>query len=144
MNSLQAIIDTLTNSVDHLLREWKIHNYTKKIKHRDSNTILSWNIFPVTVQQLEFMYQELCKIFKEKLRQINGEVIWYEGLNGEIWDRQFNQFTVQKAFISEVYWYDPEIFGYVRILHEKDKYRKEKEWISVDIDVVVNSAWFYQ
>ncbi len=142
MNDTEEIVQRLRKLVDGVISKNQVATFTRKVKHRGNNTILSWNVFPGNASLLKAVFEELCLALKEALEDINGEIIRYEGIRGEIWDRRYDQFVILEGCLHEVYWYDPEIFGYIRVLHEKDKLSKEKEWVSVDVDLVMDSAWF--
>ncbi len=143
MSSLQEIMQAVTDIVDGILGRYQIEKFTKKVRTRGSNTIISWNVFPESLSLLEDVFKNLTARLDDYLKGINGEVIRFENAHGEIWDRHYNQFVVIRSFISEVYWYDPEIFAYIRVLHELDKISSERrQWISIDVDLVTDSAWF--
>ncbi len=62
---------------------------------------------------------------------------------GKIIDSGKVSFVVKRAHIWECYFYEPELFLYLRLLEEKDP-AKEKTWISMDFDLIKNSAWFVE
>ena len=52
-------------------------------------------------------------------------------------------FLINQAKIWEIYFYENEIFMYARLLLEESLDKNNfKKWISLDIDTVIDSAWF--
>jgi hypothetical protein len=118
------------------------------IREKDQNLTVSYNIY----NNLSVNWAKLTKllelIFEGKNLIPKGEVITHLGSGGKIIDSGLRSFEVVRSKIWECYFYDPEEFMYVRALWERDLQKKDKvtdldlEWISVDIDLVRDSAWF--
>ena len=57
-------------------------------------------------------------------------------------DTGMQEFQINFGESWDVYLYEPEIFVYIRLLLESKIINPEERWISLDIDVINNSAWF--
>ncbi len=113
----------------------------KKMK-RENNTIMTWNVYPNPPEKINKIFVDLEKIISRILKHpIDGELICYEIKAGQILDGGVNAFSILQGFNWDLYLYQPEIFIYIRLQHESDL-DVTNEWISIDIDLVNNSAWF--
>ncbi|MHA2306159.1 MAG: hypothetical protein ACXACU_12290, partial [Candidatus Hodarchaeales archaeon] len=61
---------------------------------------------------------------------------------GGITDSGTQEFQIIRGKSWEVYLYDPETFIYIRLLNESRIADPFDKWLSIDIDIVENSAWF--
>ncbi len=113
-----------------------------KIQTRENNTIITCNIFLNEGGYLEDLFQKITEVFEKTLEKINGETIHYELTKGKILDTGIQEFQIDLAKVWDIYLYDPEIFIYVRLLVESKLAQPKNSWISLDIDVITNSAWF--
>ncbi|NHJ02790.1 MAG: hypothetical protein EAX86_11690 [Candidatus Heimdallarchaeota archaeon] len=113
-----------------------------KKKQRNNNTIISWNIHPSFETPLEYLIPELLNVIEAKLEEIQGEVIHFTITSGDISNTGYKEFKIISGHSWEIYLYSPETFIYLRLLLETKKGHPEEKWISIDIDIVSESAWF--
>ena len=103
---------------------------------------VTWNIFPTANLDLTDLLQMLAKTIANNLKDINGEIIEFNLANGKIRDRGVQEFQILTGKTWEVYLYEPETFIYLRLLYESRTDDPDKKWISIDMDIVLDSAWF--
>ncbi|MFX1505650.1 MAG: hypothetical protein ACFFDC_06000 [Promethearchaeota archaeon] len=113
-----------------------------KIKKRKQNIIITWNIYPGDKIHLEEFFQTITKTIDRSLKDINGEIIYCSLTNGEIRDRGVQEFQIHMGKTWEIYLYDPETYIALRLLYESRLSSPLDKWLSIDIDVIVESAWF--
>jgi hypothetical protein len=141
------ILQNLIMQISDIARSNK-KNTGPTIREKDQNLTVSYNIYNNLSVNWMKLTNLLELIFEGKNLIPKGEVITHLGLGGKIIDSGLQSFEVVKSKIWECYFYDPEEFLYVRVLWERDLQKKDKitdlniEWISVDIDLVRDSAWF--
>ncbi|MHA1973831.1 MAG: hypothetical protein ACTSW1_12615 [Candidatus Hodarchaeales archaeon] len=142
------VITDIIDSVEKFITSQELdRNISKpvKIKKSNNNMIISWNIYFNSMDQFEKNFLFLEKLINRCLTNIQGEIIFYNVSHGTISDhttKVFQDFSINKAKLWDVYLYKPEIFIYIRLLHESIRQQTNKNWISIDIDVVRKSAWF--
>ncbi|MHA2202516.1 MAG: hypothetical protein ACW991_02395 [Candidatus Hodarchaeales archaeon] len=113
-----------------------------RINKRKQNITITWNIYPIDRIRLEDLFQILTKTAEENLKDINGEIIHCTLTNGIIRDRGVEEFQIHSGKTWEIYLYDPEIYVDVRLLYESRITQPLDKWLSIDIDIVLESAWF--
>jgi hypothetical protein len=113
-----------------------------RIVERKQNTIITWNIYPEAKIQLEDLFQIITKTIESSLKNINGEIIYCTLTNGEIRDRGAQEFQIHKGRTWEIYLYDPETYIALRLFYESRISHPQDKWLSIDIDIVEESAWF--
>ena len=139
---IENYLDSLASEINSLVKKLQVNIIGPTFHNRENNITLSYNIHPLEfdIDQLwNICYNFLEKKFKELSK--TGEVIMYETTKGAILDQGVEYFKVKKANIFECYIYEPESFIYLRILQEYDLLQK-KQWISIDVDGIEQSAWF--
>ncbi|MHA1214938.1 MAG: hypothetical protein ACTSPG_06555 [Candidatus Hodarchaeales archaeon] len=147
-SKLPQVITNIVDLVEHFIDSQQLdRSITKPVKIRKSksNTILTWNIYFEPIELLESNFTHLENLIMKSLKNIQGEVIFYNVSHGTISDQTtevFKDFFVNKAKLWDVYLYKPEIFIYIRLMQESKRQQADKSWISLDIDIVKDSAWF--
>lgn len=140
---VSKIIEEISGGVDGYLRQVRgIEHTGPSLRMRGANSALSYNLFP-SEGEVEETWLSLLKVLGVVFKEVGrgGEIIEYSG-EGSIVDGGEKAFVVERAHLWECYIYEPEVFIYCRLLNEKDPYQTQKEWFSVDVDVVDRSAWF--
>ena len=132
---LEEIINSYYNSRSRTL--------PVRINQHKQNIIVTWNIYPGERIQLQDLFQILTKAIERSLKDINGEIIYCSLTNGEIRDRGVQEFQIHMGRTWEIYLYDPETYIDVRLLYESRISQPRDGWLSIDIDVVTESAWFF-
>ena len=118
---------------------------TLPVKQRDRgiNSILTWNIYPRNPEEVTDIFDGIQNLLSKKLVDFEeGELLMYEISEGRILDSGSDAFLISRGFSWDLYIYQPEIFVYIRLLQEKKIEKDDNEWISVDIDLIRQSAWF--
>jgi hypothetical protein len=139
---LQEIVKVLEAYLEKLLPNRK---RTLPVKQRDKgiNSILTWNIYPRTPEEVTDIFDSIQNLLSHKLVNFEGgELLMYEISEGRILDSGSDAFIISRGFSWDLYIYQPEIFVYIRLLQEKKIQTDDNEWISVDIDLIRQSAWF--
>ena len=114
-----------------------------KQRNRGINSILTWNIYPENPREAKEIFNSIQKILNQKLEDYeDGELLQYEISKGRILDSGSEAFIISRGFSWDLYIYQPEIFVYFRLLLERGLEKDTVEWISVDIDLIKQSAWF--
>lgn len=113
-----------------------------KIKKRKQNIIVTWNIYPGDKVQLKELFHTITVTIENSLKGINGEIISCSLTNGEIRDRGVQEFQIHMGKTWEIYLYDPETYISLRLLYESRLSQPQDRWLSIDIDVIAESAWF--
>jgi hypothetical protein len=114
-----------------------------KQRDRGINSILTWNIFPENPGEEIEIFDSIQKLINHKLESYEeGELLQYEISKGRILDSGSEAFIISRGFSWDLYIYQPETFIYIRLLQEKNIEKDSNEWISVDIDLIKQSAWF--
>lgn len=142
--SVPGVLRQLTLQVEHLLDEGlenRFRTHPPKIRSRADNSVVMWNIFPDHPDQLNGLYKEIEHIIDSFLADIKGEVIKLEVHSGTIHDMGVQEFHVKQGNTWDVYLYEAEDFLYFRLFHEARDHNHE-EWLSLDIDLITESAWF--
>ena len=145
-SSLPLLLQSIVNSVEDYIVSLNLNrevNKPVKIRHRELNTIISWNLFMDS--GLENVFLTIEKLIQNQLKNIQGELLKYTITNGSITDHTFetfNEFRIHRGKNWDVYLYEPETFAYIRLLIESRTDLVDKKWISLDIDLVRKSAWF--
>lgn len=144
---LPIIIQRIVNKIESLI-ETQINNRTKtrpvKIQERNQNIILSWNVYSEGKIKLEQFFHIITQVINNETKQVNGEIIQFNLVNGDIYDRGVQEFVITSGRTWDVYLYDPEIFIYIRLLLESRLNEVKEKWISIDIDIIKQSAWFVE
>ena len=139
---LQELVQALENHLDQLTPNRK-RTLPVKIKKQNQNTIITWNIYSEPQKEITGIFSDLQKIISQILEQpLDGELIYFEIKKGKIIDAGINAFSIKHGFSWDLYLYQPETFVYVRLLHETNLDSCIDAWISIDIDLIENSAWF--
>lgn len=118
---------------------------TLPVKQHDRgiNSILTWNIYPRSPEEVIDIFDSIQNLLSKKLVDFEeGELLMYEISEGRILDSGSDAFLISRGFSWDLYIYQPEIFIYIRLLQEKKIETDDNEWISVDIDLIRQSAWF--
>ena len=113
-----------------------------RITKRKQNIVITWNIYPGAKIQLNDLFLIIAKTIEKSLKDINGEIISCFLTNGEIRDRGVQEFQIHMGRTWEIYLYDPETYIALRLLYESRISHPQDRWLSIDIDVVAESAWF--
>ncbi|MFX0150508.1 MAG: hypothetical protein ACFFAJ_07010 [Candidatus Hodarchaeota archaeon] len=140
-NFLQQLITNVETLVDSRLTD-QSRTLPVKIKIRMQNVIITWNIYSTDENDLNFLFKQLTGTINQLLDEIKGEVIHYELNSGKIFDSGVFEFQINLGKTWDIYLYDPEIFIYLRLLLESRIANPQEKWISLDIDLVTDSAWF--
>ena len=117
------------------------------IRSSDHNIALAYNFYS---DFLETIWDTLGTILEHFIHTFNSksEFILHNGCSGEIIDSGYHSFHIKQSRIIEAYFYEQELFLYVRVLWESHlqhtKTHLPDEWISLDVDVVLKSAWFVE
>jgi len=138
---LQGIVVKLEELIDSYYSS-RSRTLPVRINQHKQNIIVTWNIYPGDRIQLPDLFQILTKTIGGSLKDINGEIIYCSLTNGEISDRGVQEFQIHMGRTWEIYLYDPEIYIDVRLLYESRVSQSQDRWLSIDIDVVTESAWF--
>lgn len=138
---LQSIVVRLEKLIDSYYSSRSRTLPVKIIQHKQ-NIIVTWNIFPGARIQLQDFFQILTKTIEGSLKDINGEIIYCSLKNGKIRDRGVQEFQIHLGKTWEIYLYDPETYIDIRLLCESRVSEPQDRWLSIDIDVVTESAWF--
>ena len=146
LRNLPEILKVLITSIEQFLNS-KFPNRTKtlplKIQQTTNNIIITWNVFPNPFHELTDLLTNIRNIISKNLESLlSGEIILYEISNGSIIDSGSEAFLIKGGFSWDIYLYEPETFIYARLLHESQIDDQGEEWISIDIDVINQSAWF--
>ncbi len=140
---LQDLVRALEEYLDQILST-RERTLPVKIKSLNQNTILTWNIYPEPQSEIKKIFTQLKEIISHILEQpLDGELIHSELRKGRILDGGINAFSIIQGFSWDLYLYQPETFVYFRLLHESTL-DITNEWISIDIDLIENSAWFVE
>lgn len=113
-----------------------------KIRNRKQNSVLTWNIFPSELIELEEFYQTLEDLIFHQIKNVKGEIVESTLVRGKVIDAGIQEFEINAGKTWDIYLYEPEIFIYLRLLHESRLTQDQEGWISIDIDLVTESAWF--
>lgn len=142
---LPDVLQQLVTVIEGLLNSYypsRSRTLPLKIIHRKQNITLTWNIYPTEKIPLDNLLQVLMKTIEENFKNIKGETIQFNLSNGKIHDGGVQEFQISTGKIWEIYLYEPEIFIYLRLLTESRITHPHEKWISIDIDIVEESAWF--
>ncbi|MFX0122171.1 MAG: hypothetical protein ACFFAE_00915 [Candidatus Hodarchaeota archaeon] len=142
---LPEVIQQLVSKIENLINSHysnRSRTLPVRIKKRKQNITITWNIYPIDRIPLEELFQILTKAIGENLKDINGEIIYCTLTNGKIRDRGVQEFQIHTGKTWEIYLYEPEIFIDVRLLYESRIAPPHDRWLSIDIDIVTESAWF--
>ena len=85
-------------------------------------------------------FDKVIAAVENEVRKIRGEYMVLRG-TGTITDIGIKEAEIKRGFYVECYCYDCLASYFIRVWHEKALFI-EKEWLSVDIDVIKNSLWF--
>ncbi len=143
--NLPDVLQQLVTVIEGLLTSYypsRSRTLPVKVIHRKQNTTLTWNIYPTEKIPLDNLIHTLIKTIEENFKNIKGEIIHFNLSNGKIQDGGIEEFQISKGKIWEIYLYEPEIFIYLRLLSETRLTHPHEKWISIDIDIVEESAWF--
>jgi hypothetical protein len=143
---LPDILKLLIPRLEHFLNT-KFNDRSKtlplKIRQTKNNIIITWNVFPDPSHDLTDLFTNIKTIISNQLDNLtDGEILYHEISKGSIFDSGSEVFLIKNGFSWDIYLYKPETFIYARLLHESQIDKQQEEWISIDIDVVNNSAWF--
>jgi hypothetical protein len=140
-----GVIDILILDIENFLDSIftnRLRTLPVKTTKRNQNTTVTWNIFPTNKVNLDDIFPILAEKINNNFASIQGEIIKLESANGNISDSGYQEFQILKAHIWEVYIYDPEIFMYIRLFYESRSIDPDDMWLSIDIDITEESAWF--
>jgi hypothetical protein len=144
LDSVPEVLRKLIYQIEHLIDEKiKIRSRTHppKLRRRTNNVVVMWNIFSDHHEILDTLFKHINKILDSNFSRIKGEVIKLDVGSGTIHDMGTREFQIIEGKTWNIYVYDPEDFLYVRLLREA-RLNSQEQWISVDIDYILNSAWF--
>ncbi|OLS26266.1 MAG: hypothetical protein HeimC3_10450 [Candidatus Heimdallarchaeota archaeon LC_3] len=143
----KKILRNMIEKVNSIIKLDK-RNTGPTIYERNQHLAISYNIYN-NLEANWFNLNEIIRnIFEINKSLPKGEIIIHNGNGGKIIDTGEIYFEIVKSKIWECYFYEKEDFLYLRVLWEKDlkitnkKIDNNKEWISLDIDLVFQSAWF--
>lgn len=138
---VQELVQTLEDHLDRITTD-RIKTLPVKIKNRNQNTIITWNIYPEHQKDISDKFLTLQLIISRVLEQpLDGELIYSEIKKGFILDAGNKAFSINHGFTWDLYLYQLEVFVYIRLARESNL-DNTSEWISIDIDLIENSAWF--
>ncbi|MFW9929378.1 MAG: hypothetical protein ACFFD1_08305 [Candidatus Thorarchaeota archaeon] len=137
------LLNELIYRLQNLL-EGNPKNTGPSIRERNINVTLSYNFYSNLEQNWIILENILDSFFIFNKNLPEGEIIVHKGSSGKIFDTQVESFEVLKSKIYECYFYRNEDFLYVRLLWERElkKDGPKNQWLSLDIDLVKESAWF--
>lgn len=142
---LPEVLKQLVPKIEALLDSYfsnRIHTLPVRINSRKQNVTVTWNIYPTNKILLDDLLQILANTIDVNLEDINGEVIQCNLTNGKIKDKNVQEFQIHTGKTWEIYLYEPEIYIYLRLLYESRIAQPHVKWISIDIDIITESAWF--
>ncbi len=142
---LPKVLQQLVSKIEDLINSYysnRSRTLPVRINKRKQNITITWNIYPVDRIRLEDLSKILTKTVEENLKDINGEIIHCTLTDGMIRDRGVQEFQIHSGKTWEIYLYDPEIYVDVRLLCESRITQPHDKWLSIDIDIVMESAWF--
>lgn len=145
LETLPEVLQQLVSKIEDLLNSFysnRSQTLPVRINKRKQNLTVTWNIYPAEKITLEDLFQTLTKTIEENLKDIHGEIIHCTLTNGKIRDRGVQEFQIHLGKTWEIYLYDPETYIDVRLLYESRITQPLDKWLSIDIDVVIESAWF--
>ncbi len=135
-NNCQNFFKRIIDVTETTIKSFSLNSRTgPTIRSNNQSSTLAYNLF---LENIEGITNDLSKSIDRILTEIKGEIIRLQG-SGSIIDLGNPAFQIISSITWDIYFYEPENFAYIRLLHELDN---EKEWISLDIDFVSNSAWF--
>ena len=140
-----SIIDKLILEVEKFINSKfsnRLRTLPVKIAKRNQNTTVTWNIFPTKTVDLDVIFSVIAEKINSSFTSIKGEIIKLEDSKGNIIDSGIQEFKIIKANTWEIYLYDPEVFLFIRLLYELRLENPDDKWLSIDIDITENSAWF--
>lgn len=92
----------------------------------------------------ENLYSGIIEIIEDELRDLrNGEYQKMEISGGENIDSGIRQTEILRGICYEIYCFDCLSMYYLRVLWERGIFY-QREWISVDMDEILNSPWFLE
>ena len=124
-----SLIDSLIYQIEAIISsefENRITTLPVKITKRESNTSVTWNIYPPESIRSNKLFLEFTKTIETNFKEIKGETIKFNINNGSITDSGSQEFQIIRGNSWEVYLYDPETFIYIRLLNESRLAEKEK------------------
>lgn len=145
LEKLPEVLQQLVSKIEDLINFYyanRSRTLPVRINKRKQNITITWNIYPADTIHLEDLFLILTKTVEEKLKNINGEIIHCTLTDGKIRDREVQEFQIHTGKTWEIYLYDPEIYVDVRLLYESRITQPLDKWLSIDIDIVMESAWF--
>ena len=132
------LFQKLVVAIEAILEDYDLTDRTgPTIKVLGQSRTLAYNFF---LEEREELLKTLKNVVDSQLTNIKGEIIRLEGA-GTIIDSGLEAFQVLYSITWDVFFYKAEDFAYIRVSHEKDPV-KGAEWLSLDADYVVKSAWF--
>ena len=141
-NILKLLVTHLENFLNTIYPD-RTKTLPLKIRQTNNNIIITWNVFPDPSHKLTDLLSNIRNIIDKDIDNLtDGEVIRYEISNGSVVDSGSESFLIKSGFSWDIYLYEPETFIYTRLLHESQIDNQGEDWISIDIDVILKSAWF--
>ncbi len=140
-----GVINTLIIDIEHYFDSIftnRSRTLPVKIKKRNQNTTVTWNIFPTNKVNLDDIFPILINKINNNFDKIDGEIIKLRKAEGTINDTGSQEFQIIKSNAWEIYLYKPEIFMYIRLSYESRLSNPNDVWLSIDIDITEESAWF--
>ncbi|MFX1285316.1 MAG: hypothetical protein ACFFB5_16830 [Promethearchaeota archaeon] len=138
---LQQLIPKIESIIDSYYSD-RSKTLPVRINSRKQNITVTWNIYPTKDIDLDDLLQILTQTIEKNVSDINGEIIQCNLINGTIRDNRVQEFQIHTGKIWELYLYEPETYIYLRLLYESRIAQPQDKWISIDIDIMKESAWF--
>ncbi len=110
------------------------------LRKNKNYTIASANI-EVKQEYIENVFDDLCTLAENKLKNIKGEIQAFEIKKGENVDLGVRQAEIIKGKFFEVYCYECMSVIFLRIWLENLLFINKK-WLSIDCDEIQNTLWF--
>lgn len=142
----KEILQKILEKVNPIVKIDK-RNTGPTIYERNQQLSISFNIYDNLDNNWIKLNKSIQEILETNKTLPKGEIIIHNGTEGKIIDSGEIYFEIVKSRIWECYFYEKEDFLYLRILREKkidetEEKTSNSEWISLDIDLVFQSAWF--
>ncbi|MFX0208110.1 MAG: hypothetical protein ACFFDT_19140 [Candidatus Hodarchaeota archaeon] len=138
---LQQLVPKIEGIIDSYFTD-RSRTLPVRINNRKQSVTVTWNIYPAKKIHLDDLFQRLARTIDENVTDVNGEIIQCNLINGTIRDNRVQEFQIDTGKIWEIYLYEPEIYIYLRLLYESRINQPHDKWISIDIDIITESAWF--
>lgn len=115
------------------------------LRLRGPNITLAYNFYCNSIKKVWNSLTDILETFLDTFKS-KGEFLIHYGHEGEIIDSGYHGFQIKQSKLIEAYFYEQEVFLYLRVLWEVDPQQSnislQHDWISLDADIILESAWF--